>query len=75
MGGSFVFVVVNEKLLTTYSGEPYQLLLIPIVILLISSTLLFFKQFFVFILGKESGSVSRFGYPVYCCCQQLKFFL
>lgn len=77
MGGwitSFVFVVVNEKLLTTYSGELCQLLLIPIVIVLISSTLLFFKQFFVFILGKESGSVNRFGYPVYCCCQQLKFF-
>ena len=45
-----------------------------IVILLVSSTLLFFKQFFVFILGNESGSVNRFGYPMYCCCQQLKFF-
>ena len=66
--------MVNGKLLTTYSGELRQLLLTPIVILLVSSTLLFFKQFFVFILGNESGSVNRFGYPLYCCCQQLKFF-
>lgn len=45
-----------------------------IVILLVSSTLLFFKQFFVFILGNESGSVNSSVILCIVVASNLNFF-